>query len=93
MSFRDGPCKCGAATYRERRSINGRRYARRCDGCNLIVGRCECRVRLVVHMCPPGDSGTMPCCGALVFERMNDRMTLDPRRVTCTPDSTGAREP
>lgn len=37
----------------------------------------------VVHQCPPTGSGTMPCCGRLPFDRMSDRMTLDPDLVTC----------
>ena len=36
------------------------------------------------HACPPGDSGTMPCCGRTPFEVPgSDRMTLDPALVTC----------
>lgn len=40
----------------------------------------------VVHMCPPGDSGNMPCCGRTPFEvPRSDRMTVDSRLVTCAP--------
>jgi len=76
------PCICGAATYRPR-TMTARRMPRRCDDCHAIVGRCRCPVSLTVHLCPPEGSGTMPCCGASPFERTGDRMTLDPRRVTC----------
>jgi hypothetical protein len=88
MSYRDGPCRCGAATYRPPRFM-GRRMARRCEDCDYIVGRCACRVSLVVHLCPPGDEALMPCCGISPHERMGDRITLDARRVTC-PFYTGA---
>lgn len=37
-----------------------------------------------VHACPPGDSGTMPCCGRTPFEVPEwHRMTVDPALVTC----------
>ena len=36
-----------------------------------------------VHLCPPGDSGVMPCCGRTPFEAVADRMTLDADLVTC----------
>lgn len=48
-----------------------------------ILNRTEAQV--TVHQCPPEGSGIMPCCGRTPFEAMSDRMTLDPRRVTC-PD-------
>lgn len=35
------------------------------------------------HRCPIGDRGIMPCCGRTPFERLNDRMTVDPDLVTC----------
>jgi hypothetical protein len=41
----------------------------------------------IVHMCPPDGSGEMPCCGLPPFERMRDRMTLDPALVTCELDA------
>ena len=40
-------------------------------------------VREVVHRCPIGRSGTMPCCGRTPFERLADRMTIHPELVTC----------
>ena len=76
------PCRCGSGTYRPPRFM-GRRMAKRCDDCNYIFGRCKCRVSLIVHLCPPGSSALMPCCGRSPFEAMSDRMTLDARRVTC----------
>lgn len=37
-----------------------------------------------VHLCPPGDSGLMPCCNRTPFEvPRTDRMTLDRSLVTC----------
>lgn len=51
----------------------------------------------VVHRCPPGDSGVTPCCGRTPFELpRTDRMTDDPRLVTCrdpgASDSAGPDE-
>jgi hypothetical protein len=38
----------------------------------------------VIHACPPGDEGLMPCCERTPFEvPEDDRMTLDPEQVTC----------
>lgn len=38
----------------------------------------------VVHKCPPGDSGEMPCCGRTPFEvPQYHRMTIDADEVTC----------
>lgn len=38
---------------------------------------------VVIHRCPPDGCGLMPCCGRTPFERMSERMTEDPRLVTC----------
>lgn len=38
---------------------------------------------VTIHACPPGDSGTMPCCGRTVFEARGDRITTDPALITC----------
>lgn len=48
--------------------------------------KCELRqASVVVHQCPPGDSGTMPCCGRTPFEVSRwDRMASDPELVTCS---------
>jgi len=41
----------------------------------------------VVHLCPPDDFMTTPCCGRTVFEVPPDqRLTLDPSAVTCYAD-------
>lgn len=42
-------------------------------------------VEEVTHACPPKGSGIMPCCGQTPFEvlRPSDRMTTDPKLVTC----------
>jgi hypothetical protein len=47
--------------------------------------RCEHRkASAVTHRCPPGDSGTMPCCGLTPFEvPASDRISEDQRMVTC----------
>lgn len=37
----------------------------------------------VIHQCPPEGSGIMPCCGRTPFERRSDRITVDPKLVTC----------
>jgi hypothetical protein len=37
----------------------------------------------ITHACPVGDSNVMPCCGRTPFERIQDRITLDPALVTC----------
>lgn len=38
----------------------------------------------VLHACPPGDSGIMPCCGRTPFEiPRTDRLTTDKGAVTC----------
>lgn len=38
----------------------------------------------VVHGCPPEGSGLTPCCGESPFELSPvDRMTNDPKLVTC----------
>lgn len=38
----------------------------------------------VIHECPPGDEGYMPCCNRTPFELPpTDRITTDPARVTC----------
>lgn len=39
--------------------------------------------REVIHMCPPTGSGVMPCCGGSPLEHLFDRMTIDPKDVTC----------
>jgi hypothetical protein len=40
--------------------------------------------RAVVHRCPPGDRGLMPCCGRTPFEVSRyDRITEDGDKVTC----------
>lgn len=41
----------------------------------------------VVHACPVGQAGTTPCCDRVPFEILSDRMTLDPRLVTCGVES------
>lgn len=53
-----------------------------------------------IHMSPPDGSlssmsGIMPCCGRTPFEVMLDRITVDPRRVTCRrsgPSLSAARQ-
>lgn len=40
----------------------------------------------VTHMCPAKGSNIMSCCGLSPFERMSDRITLDPDLVTCLAD-------
>lgn len=41
-------------------------------------------LRELVHLCPPGDSGSTPCCGRTPFELPPyDRMTSDEKLVTC----------
>jgi hypothetical protein len=54
-----------------------------CTACALAW-----KSREVVHQCPPGDAGTMPCCGRTPFEvSPGERITLDPELVTCgTPN-------
>jgi hypothetical protein len=38
----------------------------------------------ITHLCPPGGSGIMPCCGKTPFEvPRTDRMTEDKDKVTC----------
>lgn len=37
----------------------------------------------ITHRCPPVGSGIMPCCGRTPFEARGDRITTDPRLVTC----------
>lgn len=42
----------------------------------------------VVHQCPSGGSGIMPCCGRTPFEVPRyHRMAIDPALVTCTASS------
>lgn len=36
-----------------------------------------------IHACPLPDSSVMPCCGALPFEHLTDRITTNPAMVTC----------
>lgn len=40
-------------------------------------------VKELIHMCPPRGSGLMPCCGQAPTGRMADRITTDPKLVTC----------
>jgi len=38
----------------------------------------------VIHQCPPGDSGIMPCCDRTSFAiPMWNRMSVDSKLVTC----------
>jgi hypothetical protein len=40
--------------------------------------------REIIHRCPIGDSNIMPCCNRTPWEiPMTDRMTVDPKLVTC----------
>jgi hypothetical protein len=59
-------------------------YERESDGKRWVmpIGQIM-RTDEIVHRCPPIGSGTMPCCGRTPFERMIDRLTLDPTLVTC----------
>lgn len=37
------------------------------------------------HVCPPGDSGIMPCCGLTPFDvPLSDRLVVDRAEATCT---------
>lgn len=51
-------------------------------GMNAVRKYKECTS--VVHECPPESSGLTPCCGKTPFELpKKDRLTLDPKLVTC----------
>ncbi len=38
---------------------------------------------VTIHMCPPSDSGVLPCCGRTPFEVLMDRITTKPEFVNC----------
>lgn len=45
----------------------------------------------VIHRCPLGDSGVMPCCGGQPTEVPHgDRITVAPELVTCTGAAVGS---
>lgn len=49
----------------------------------------EVTIEEVVHRCPPMGSGVTPCCGRTPFELPRfDRITLDPKLVTCKARTT-----
>lgn len=46
----------------------------------------------VIHLCPPGDSNVMPCCGRTPHEvPVWHRLTTDAALVTCDPGRMAAR--
>lgn len=64
----------------EMAAVPAQRCGEECSEGHVYAGRCE---QVTVHACPPDGSGLMPCCGRTPFEAVPDRMTTDPRSVTC----------
>jgi hypothetical protein len=57
-----------------------------------LPGKTQANDPRTVHMCPPEGTGMMPCCDLPPFERMGDRITLDPKLVTCNVSSHERRD-